>query len=257
MRGSVNSQVGHIWNQIDGIGQSKASSRADSDLKSLGDNKSVSDKVHSFAYKDEVMRTAQDLGNFARENFGEKNYEKIDGEIVLKWIEGKVAEGVSQGTLSNYVSHLAKVEIALEKIAQNAGRERTGFSRDDLREARDFAKENAIAKDYINRAYEAPGAIISNLEGKDYVAGRLQLEYGLRVAEATRISESQINGNVLTFSGKGGIEQTKELPIDLIREIRENMENGRFFVDQNHFRMEIKESARIEGEKYNGSHGLR
>lgn len=257
MRGSVAGQVSYIWEQIDGIGESKVDARADSDVTSLKDDRAVSDKVHSYEYKDEVLRTAEDLGNFARENFGEKNYEKIDGDIVQAYIDAKIADGVTQGTLSNYISHLAKVETALIKIAEISKHEYTAFTREDLREARENIKENAGKTDYVNRAYASPGAVISNLERGEHLAGRLQLEHGLRVSEATRIGERQLNGNTLTYIGKGGKEQSKELSPSLANSIRSNMENGRFSVDQNHYRESLRESSRVEGDKYSGSHGLR
>ena len=155
------------------------------------------------------------------------------------------------------ISHLAKIEIGLEKIAKEAGREYVAFSREDLREARETIQDRANSTEHINRAYESPGAIISNLERNEYIAGRLQLEHGLRVAEATRINEKQLNGNTLTYEGKGGKEQVKELSSTLASSIRSSMENGRFSVNENHYRESLRESARVEGQKYTGSHGLR
>lgn len=257
MRGSITGQINFIWSQLDGIGESKASARAESEVSSLSGDKAVSDKVHSYEYKDEVLRTAKNLAEFARENFGVKDYEQIDGEIVKAFIEDKIEEGVKESTLENYISHLAKIEIALEKIADQLGHEYRAFTREDLVEARESVKESAEKTEYENRAYENSNALISNLEGKEYIAARLQLEYGLRVSEAARISERQLSGNTLTFCGKGGKEQVKELDRDLAEAIKSNMENGRFTVDQNHYRESLKESARIEGEKYSGSHGLR
>ena len=257
MRGSVSSQMGHVWSQIDGIGVSKAETRAESALQSIDGQRAVSGLVHSLEYKDEIFKTGVQLGNFAREEFGIKNMEKIDGEIVQRFIDQKIEAGVSAGTLNNQISHLAKIETALERIAENAGREYEGFSRADLKEARETIQDRANSTEHINRAYESPGAIISNLERNEYIAGRLQLEHGLRVAEATRINEKQLNGNTLTYEGKGGKEQVKELSSTLASSIRSSMENGRFSVNENHYRESLRESARVEGQKYTGSHGLR
>lgn len=256
MRGSVASQMGHIWSKIDGIGESKAELREHSDVRSINDSKAVSDKVHSYEYKDEIMKTGIQLGKFARE-MGEKNMERIDGEIVQKFIDQKIENGVTQGTLSNQISHLAKIEIALEKIAKEAGREYAGYSREDLREARETIQERANSTEHVNRAYSTPGTIISNLVDKEYIVGRLQLEHGLRIAEATIINAKQLNVNTLTYNGKGGKVQVKELSPALASSIRSSMENGRFSVNENHYRESLRESARVEGQKYTGSHGLR
>jgi len=257
MRGSVASQVGYIWGQIDGIGLSKAESREDSHVKSLDDSRAISDKVHSYEYKDEVIRTAIDFGSFAREEFGIKDYEKIDGDVLQTWVDHKLENDVTEGTLSNYISHLGKVVIALERIVKNSGRDYIAFTRADLNEAREFIQKHATSTEYVNRAYKDAGAIISNLERGEYAAGRLQLEYGLRVSEATYIKEYQLFENFLTYEGKGGKEQTKELSSALVMLIKTQMRNGLFKVDQNHYRESIRESARIEGDKYSGSHGLR
>ncbi|MHB8150582.1 MAG: hypothetical protein ACYDIB_10505 [Desulfobulbia bacterium] len=256
MRGSIPSQCGAIWSEIDGIGTSKAEARDTSSTTNLTGDRPVSPLVHSLQYKEEVFRTAADLGQFAKEEFGIKNMETITGEVVQAWVKNKIENGVSRGTLENYISHLAKVEIGLEKMATGKGQEYQSFGREDLLAAR--ASLTDLAKsEHVNRAYENPGAVMSNLEGKEYLVGRLQLEHGLRVSEAARIEAKQLVGNSLTFHGKGGYELTKTLPEDLANAIRENMQEGRFEINANHYRDSIRESARIEGEKYTGSHGLR
>ena len=256
MRGSVSSQVGYILSHLEGRGLSKSKSRAVSFHTSLDGIRPVSEKIHSHEYRDEVYRTGRDLGDFARE-FGVKDYSKIDGHIVADWIQEKVASGVSRNVLKNYIAHLAKIEIGLQKIASLKGCEREGFRRGDLVAARETIAKLAQPEP-VNRSYLNPGAIISNLSGGAYIAGRLQLDHGLRVTEATHIRADQLTSeNVLTVQGKGGYIQVKNLPSDLAQAIRDHMKDGKFEVSQNQYRDQLQESARIEGEDYNGSHGLR
>ncbi len=257
MRGSITGQLNYIWKQIDGIGESKALHREQSELKSVDGTHPVSNKVHSYEYKDEIFKTGKQLGQFAREQFGIKDFEKIDGRVIESFIEQKIADGVSKGTLDNYISHLAKIQVGLEKIAQEHAKEYQAFTKEDLAVAKEIVKDLATKSEHVNRAYENPRALISNLEGKEYIAARLQLEYGLRVTEATHIKENQLHGNTLTFQGKGGYEQVKELSPTLANAIRENMQDGVFKVDQNSYREALKDAARIEGENYTGTHGLR
>ena len=257
MKGSIKSQLGYIWKQIDGINVSKKDIREISSIKDITGNRSVSDKVHSFAYKDEIFKTGKQLGEFAREEFGIKDFEKIDGKIVESFIEQKISDGISKGTLDNYIAHIAKIGVGLEKIAQEQGKEYQAFTKEDLSSVKEFVRD-LTPNEHTNRAYENPNALISNLENKEFLAAKLQLEYGLRITEATYIKENQLNGNTLTFQGKGGYILQKELTQELANQIKEHMnENGVFRVNQNQFREHLKDACRIEGEKYNGAHGLR
>ena len=256
MRGSIKGQLNHIWKKIDGIGTSKREERNNSNLRDIEGNKSVSGLVHSFEYKDEIFKTGRQLAEFARENFGIKDFEKIDGKVVESFIENKISENLSKGTLDNYISHLSKIQIGLERIANENQKEYTAFTKEDLYSAKEVVKD-LIPNQHINRAYDNPNALISNLDDKEFIAAKLQLNYGLRVTEATHIKENQLTDNILTFQGKGGYTLQKELSPELAEKLKNNMENGVFKVNQNHFRDSLKDACRIEGEKYSGAHGLR
>ncbi len=256
MKGSIKGQLNYIWKQIDGIGVSKKEARSNSNLKSVDGNRPVSALVHSYEYKDEIFKTGRQLGEFAREHFGIRDFEKIDGRVVESFIEHKISEGVSKGTLDNYISHLSKIQIGLEKIASQNGKEYRAFTKEDLASVKEVVRD-LTPNQHVNRAYNNPNALISNLSGKEFVAAKLQLDYGLRITEATFIKENQLEGNTLTFQGKGGYILQKELSPELANQIRGYMENGVFKVDQNHFRESLKDACRIEGENYTGAHGLR
>lgn len=256
MRGSMSSQVGFIISKLNGIGSSKSEFRSRNSLRSLDGSRSVSPKIHSFEYKNEVFRTGCELGNYARSEFSVKDFTKVDGKVLYSYIDKKIEQGVSRETLQNYCGHLTKIEHGLQQFAHDHKQEYVAFDRDDLRVVAETIS-NLEKSEVVNRAYENPGAIISNLAEKEHIVGQLQLEYGLRVAEATHIKSSQLQGNRLTYQGKGGYERAVQLSSELVRDLRDNMKNGRFEVSQNEYRNGLKESARIEGESYNGSHGLR
>ena len=257
MRGSIRGQLNHIWKKIDGIGMSKKEAREHSNRKDIEGNKPVSGLIHSFEYKDEIFKTGRQLAEFARENFKIKDFEKIDGKIIESFIEHKISENVSKGTLDNYIAHLNKIQFGLEKIAVENGRTYTAFKQEDLYSAKEIIKDLATPNQHINRAYLNPNAVISNLPDKEFIAAQLQLNYGLRVTEATHIKENQLQNNTLTFQGKGGYTLQKELSPELAEKLRENMENGVFKVNQNYFRDCLKDACEIEGEEYFGAHGLR
>ena len=255
MRGNLDYQIAQIWKKIDGIGTSKAVFRSASSHKNVNDTLPVSDKVHSFEYKDEVLRTARDIGRFAFK-YGVKDLSKILYEIVDKWFLEKIDRDVSRDTLRNYLSHIVKIQIALEAIASDEQVAYTGYTKEELSSIHSMLK-SLNKNGYINRAYSNPGAVVSNLEGNEYCVGLLQYRYGLRVTEAAHIKRSQIQGNILTIQGKGGYFQTKELTSELSDAIIERMVEGVFKINQNSYRKNLEESARIEGETYHGTHGLR
>ena len=256
MRGSINSQLGYIWKKIDGIGLSKKQARESSNIRDIEKNKPVSHLVHSYKYKDAIFKTGRQLGDFAKKNFGIKDLEKIDGKVVESFIEHKISENISKKTLDNYIAHLSKIQVGLEKIATENNKIYKAFSKEDLYNVKEIVRD-LTPNQYINRAYNNPNALISNLDNKEFIAAQLQLNYGLRIAEATHIKENQLSDNVLTFQGKGGYTLQKELSPELANKIQENMENGVFKVNQNYFRDCLKDACSVEGEEYFGAHGLR
>lgn len=255
MRGNLDYQIAQIWKKIDGIGTSKAAFRSASSHKNVNDTLPVSDKVHSFEYKDEVLRTARDIGRFAFK-YGVKDLSKISYEIVDKWFLEKIDRDVSRDTLRNYLSHIVKIQIALEAIASDEQVACIGYTKEELSSIHAMLK-SLNKNGYINRAYSNPGAIVSNLDNNEYYVGLLQYRYGLRVTEAAHIKRSQMDGHTLTIQGKGGYFQNKELTPELSDTIIERMVEGVFKINQNSYRKNLEESARIEGETYHGTHGLR
>ena len=175
MRGSVNYQVKQIWHKIDGIGTSKLESRSNGIQNNYGQK--ISEKVHSFRYKDEVIRTAKDLGTFAREKFNVKDMQAISREIVESFIQEKIQNNVSYNTISNYISHLQKIQIGLEKIGAKLESHNNLFTRDDLKEIRELTKEQAYKTEHQAREYINPERIIANLDEKYQIVARLQFEY--------------------------------------------------------------------------------
>lgn len=255
MKGNIDYQVGRIWSKLDGIGQSKAEHRSNSSLKNINNSLPVSTKVHSFQYKDEVLRTARDIGRFSFEN-GIKDLSKISIEIIDRWFMLKIEKNVSRDSLKNYLAHIVKIQLALEAISQEEGRTYSGYTREELMKIHTLLND-LEENGYINRAYQNPGAIVSNLSGNEYCVGLLQYRHGLRITEAKHIKRSQLEGNILTFQGKGGYYLKKELSEGLVKSIIDSMDNGLFKIDENRYRKNLERSALIEGEEYFGSHGLR
>jgi len=182
----------------------------------------------------------------------------ISREIVESFIQEKINDNVSYNTISNYISHLQKIQIGLEKIGAKLESHNNLFTRDDLKKIRELTKEQAYKTEHQAREYINPERIIANLDEKYQIVARLQFEYGLRVAEASRINEHQINGNSLTIQGKGGYTLTKEISKDLVNKINSYIEKEKSFnVSYNSYSNALKKVVQEVGEKYSGTHGFR
>lgn len=256
MRGPIKYQVSQVWSKLDGIGKSKAEHRKESPVKNVDNTRITSPLVHSFEYKDEIFKTAKNLFNYAHER-GVKDMTKLDAFMVENWFENKIDKEVSRDVLRNYLSHIVKIQIALETIASEEGNEYIGFTKEDLSDIHMTVK-NMEKNKYINRAYKQPGYIVGMLlDVKHNLAGNLQWKYGLRVTEATHIKSSQLDGTVLTVTGKGGYKQIKILSEEHAEDLRSLMVEGLFSVSQKAYRRALEESSITMNEKYRGTHGLR
>lgn len=261
MRGSITYQTHTVWKKIDGIGTSKREQRQESPLLSLDGKRKVSNKVHSFQYKQEVLRTLKDIAVFARDAFGIKDPELLSAQIIHAWLLKKIDDGISRSTFKNYVAHLGKVLYALQQITEDKNHDKISShqtcTQEELYAIRQEMFQTLPKNTHHNRAYANPKELVAHLTGKHHVVGRLQLEHGFRITEAAHIKASQLDQNTLTFQGKGGYIQEKELSVELVQNLKTNMEQGLFEVSHNNYRKALQKAAAITGQEYHGSHGLR
>lgn len=256
MRGPIKYQASQVWSKLDGIGISKADYRKENPVKNVDNTRSTSPLVHSFKYKDETFNTCKNLFMFAHQR-GVKDMTKITIDIVENWFEEKIDRELTRDTLRNYLSLVVKIQIALEAIADDEGNDYTGFTKEDLSHIHQTIKSMDRNNGY-DRAYKNPGLMIGLFsDERMHFTGILQWKYGLRITEASHIKEKQLKDTTLTFSGKGGYPQIKELTEEHANTLRRLMVDGLFKVNQNKYRRGLEEHALALREKYSGSHGLR
>ncbi|WP_428739843.1 tyrosine-type recombinase/integrase [Sulfurimonas sp.] len=258
MRGSIDYQVSHIWAQVDGIGISKAATRAQSDLKAMNGH-NMSDLVHSFKSKDEFVRIAKELGKFAKNNFKIKDLQAINTEVVTAYIHDKIEDGLYRKSISSYISVLQKIQVGLSKMEQKKEAHKSLYTQQDLKNLRLKVDQEAVSKEHLNRAYNNPAAFTSDMVGKSRIGFELQLQYGVRVSEAILIRPSQLlKNNVLKVQGKGGyirkIAITKELYKAIEKEV---FLHGSYNQTYNNYIKDLKNAVEKQGEKWNSTHGLR
>lgn len=241
--GSIAYQVSKIIKAHNGISKSKLERR--NEIENIGaNNQKVSDLFHSYKSLDNARRDLMNLGKFAKEEFGIKNMQNIDKEVIKEWIKSK---DVTYRTTSNYLSEISKV------------REHLSISKEDIKELREefkesFNKTRELAQQ--TRAYKNLDKI--TLPQRSQIAFELQRDYGLRVKEATHINiERQLNGNILSYQQKGGKLSEIKLDPTLISKIKENAINGKYEVNYKTYTKDLKEAIEKTGQKYNGTHGIR
>lgn len=258
MRGSINNQVNQLWREVDGIGESKATSRSDSDYKGHNGHK-ISEKVHSFKSKDEFIRVSKELASYAKENFKIKDIQAINKEVVTAYINNKIEDGLYRRTISSYVSILAKIQVGLSKMPLKQEAHKSLYSQKDLKSIRTTVDELAIKSVHTNRAYINPASFKSDMSVKSSIGYQLQLEHGLRVNEATLVRPSQLlKDNTLRVQGKGGYERDVKLSSTLYNQIKQEIKaNGSYNQSYNTYLKDLKNSVAKAGEKWTGTHGLR
>jgi integrase len=258
MRGSINNQVNQLWHQVDGIGQSKATTRTESKYKGHNGHK-VSEKVHSFKSKDEFIRVSKELAKYAKENFNIKDMQAISKEVITAYINNKIEDGLYRRTISSYVSILSKIQVGLLKIPQKQESHKSLYSQKDLKNIRKTVDELAIKSIHINRAYINLHSFKSDMSPRSSIGYQLQLEHGLRVNEATLIRPSQLlKDNILRIQGKGGYQRDVQLSSTLFNQIKQEIKaNGSYCQSYNNYLKDLKKSVEKAGEKWTGTHGLR
>jgi len=238
--GSTRYQVQQILKQHNGIGKSKAATRAESGI--TGENgHAVSNQFHSYASMDSARSTLYNLGQYARQEHGIKDMSKIDAKIVTEWIKDR---DVVYGSASNDLSELRKVH------------EHLNISTEDIKQVREIARQECRTSSKETRAYTKLDRV--QISERSSVVYELMKTHGLRVAEASHINISkQLNQNTLTVQGKGGKIIEKELTPTLVSKIREIAQNGVFHQSYDTFAKDLQNAIESAGMKYNGTHGLR
>ena len=264
MRGSINYQAQIAFNQINGIESSKKKSREVSGIKGENGHK-VSDKIHSLKSKDQFIRITKDFLNHQKTYFNmQPDLHNLSSEHLYSYISSKIEKGLKYKSISTYISQLHKLSIAINKIEDKSTQKvkdsrEANYNLNDIRNIRIVAKNEAISNQHVNRAYINSNAIRAHLSGKELLSFKLQKDYGLRVAAATKININQFKvNNRFTFKNKGGKPQTVKLDKNLYNELKNSViKNNGYQISYNFYLEKLKKAVHKTGQKYYGTHGLR
>ena len=255
-RASVNAIINKVMSNANGIGESKARAKAESQTK--GQNgQAISTKNHSISSTQNMRSVTTQYVNFVKENFSGKALANINVESAKSFIDHKIQEGISLSSINTYISTMGKVADNLNELGHsNINREDITAYRTELKQ--EFGSLQSI---HINRANEDTNSIINGMNQHTPfgLSAELQSQAGLRVDDAINLDKIKINeDNTLHIMGsKNGLDYTtKELNKDLIDRVREAKEEG-YQVGYSEYREALKEVVQSTGQEWNGTHSLR
>ena len=197
MRGSIYHQVDYLF-QASGImriGESKHAAKElarDAGAKTWHEvGKQIG--IHSYATADKYREVARCCLAFAKENFGVKNIETLEGLRVAAFLQAKIAQEASHATIQLYAAASEKLEAALSRYAglNNTGREYNFSS--DIAGTRAAALH--LAQFEGSRAYEAPAQIVAAIQPDRYqLIAACQYQGGARIDEV-RFTPADLQGD--------------------------------------------------------------
>lgn len=168
--------------------------------------------------------------------------------------------GYARNTVQGYAAAINKMAVMLERGLTGTGTRAAKWSK-----AIDTVRADintCVQKDTATRAYADPHAIVAAMpDERLQLCASMQLNHGLRIADATKINAHNISADGATLTvknSKNGQDITVALrpgEADHIRALADD--KGMVAVRQSEYRAALSRACADTGQEYNGSHGLR
>lgn len=211
------------------------------------------------------------LGNYLKEHWNLKDFERITAEHIEAYFEYKVEYYPSKQYVEKLSSALGKLEIALTRFsAQKYGSgKRYDFQvrQNVLNSARKLKK---VADGYHNRVYQDPHLIIGNLQDEKHkIAASIQLHGGARSEAVTFIKREQLKGQrideitdyevgVILTKEKGGKEGDVLVDLQTYHLLEKYFQNAQQFrLNYQAYADDLRNTCKKLGIKPEGTHGFR
>lgn len=278
MRGSIHGQVIHLYikSGINCIGKSKFDAKNSARLELAAEGKGATSAaiakhtgIHSLGTKANYIGKMEEFGRFAKETFGVKDLEKLDARHVYDFLNDKIELGVSLAHWNGYCAALAKMENALQAYSEKYDRGNDYNFRAAITRLRPEARAE-LPRFSGTRHYTDPSQLIATLKNEAHqLTACIQYESGLRVAGASNITPDQLRGlgtdphtgkqvGVIAYIGKGGKPGVAQMTPETYLRLEQRIQSeGSHRVSADGYRNSLQEAARLTGQEYNGSHGLR
>lgn len=277
MTGSNVAQVQHLFNEsgINLIGKKRHEIKniARSHGARTSAQKGAVAPVTSYATGDKYRNVWLLLCNHAKIPCQRFDIELLIGDDIRDFLQEHVIEaGLSRRTFYTYASALGKLETALTMYAPRFETGRSYSFRQAIEYLRPIARME-LRMFHDTREYADPIALIKCINENSFrVAASVQNEGGARIREAALIKDKQLldtfydrisqttMGSIqldgtATKGGRARVIRVSEATYLNLSNIIAN--EGKFRVDQDAYRRQLRRAAEASGQDYNGSHGLR
>ena len=270
MRGSTVYQVQQVFHTVNEIGSSKHDAKAEARAEGAATWHQVGKElgVYSFSTADAYRDVWRACLDHAKETVGVRDIEKLSGEAVRAFLVSKVDQGVAHATFGQYAAALEKLEVALNRYAEQHGTGRLYAFSGEIQGARDVAVN--LERFEGSRAYADPDRLVAAVEREPHnLAAALQREGGARISEINHVTKEQLQGlredprtgelkGWVEVEGKGGKEREIGVSPATYARLEAAVGGGqRFEFDKDAYRAGLKAAAAKTGQEYEGSHGLR
>lgn len=214
--------------------------------------------ITSHASMDKFQSQIHVFGAWCYDRQGISNLNQIKPDMVAGFLSELCDRDYARNTVQSYASTLEKFAVVLDQ-SYSTSTPRSESWHAAIEGVRDEISQ-CVQKDTVARAYENPQAMIDNLPSERLqLVGDMQLHYGLRIADATKIDGSKIDAdNVLTISNsKGGQDHHVQLTDADAQRVRDICGDGCIGIKQSEYRAALQKACESTGQDWNGSHGLR
>ena len=212
------------------------------------------------------------LGNYLKEHWKLKDFEKITSEHIDAYILYKIEYYPSRQYLEKIISAIGKLEWALRYLSMELHTKEKVYDFETRHHQLHYAKvQGLVSEGYKNRTYDNAEKIISYLSTEEHkVSAQIQLFGGARSEGVTLIKKEQLKEkyhldnvtgksvSLLLTKEKGGKEGEVHIPTKIYEWLED------YFVCHEVFRLsyqaysnDIKQACKNLGVAAHGSHGFR
>lgn len=227
--------------------------------------------IASYKTMETYRNVWNNLGNYLKEHWKLKDFERITPEHIEAYFEYKVEYYPTKQYIEKISSALGKLEQALNRFSSNKYTKPYIYDFQIRQQLLHSAKKlKNLADGYHNRVYADPYLIINSLEDEKHkIAALIQLEGGARSEAVTLINEEQLKGIkkdkitdilkcIITTKEKGGKVGDIWISLSTYSLINQHFkDSNQFRINYQKYADDIRNTCIRLNIKPEGSHGFR